>query len=156
MSPNLKRTITLTQLNEQIMKRIWLICLVGWFAGCAGRQEKAHLCQGWKYDLTATRQELASREASFAETSYMESIMAGLQFARIRFFDNGQLEFHLDSLRQEGKWRFRKAGKELTLRITDQEQIHQIVRLGPDTLILEPLAEEGLPFPRVLVRDTFQ
>lgn len=138
------------------MKRIWLICLVGWFAGCAGRQEKAHLCQGWKYDLTATRQELASREASFAETSYMESIMAGLQFARIRFFDNGQLEFHLDSLRQEGKWRFRKAGKELTLRITDQEQIHQIVRLGPDTLILEPLAEEGLPFPRVLVRDTFQ
>ncbi|MBK7476213.1 MAG: hypothetical protein IPI11_09440 [Haliscomenobacter sp.] len=138
------------------MKSIWLIFFLGWFSSCAGRQEKVHLCQEWKYDLAATRQEMAIREASFAETSYMESIMAGLQFARIRFFDNGQLEFQLDSLRQEGKWRFRRAGKELTLRITDREQIHQIVRLGPDTLILQPLAEEGLPFPRVLVRDTLQ
>ena len=144
------------QLNEQIMKRIWLIFLLGWCSGCAGRQEKAHLCQEWKYDLAATRQEMAIREAGFAETSYMESIMAGLQFARIRFFENGQLEFHLDSLRQEGKWRFRRAGKELTLRITDKEQTHQIVRIGPDTLVLQPLAEEGLTFPRVLVRDTLQ
>ncbi|MBK6949716.1 MAG: hypothetical protein IPH16_18060 [Haliscomenobacter sp.] len=67
------------------MKSIWLIFFLGWFSSCAGRQEKVHLCQEWKYDLAATRQEMAIREASFAETSYMESIMAGLQFARIRF-----------------------------------------------------------------------
>ncbi len=138
------------------MKSILLIFLLCWFSGCAGRQEKIYLCQGWKYDLAATRGEMASREAGFAEMSYMESIMAGLQFARIRFFENGDLEFHLDSLRQEGKWRFRKGGNELTLRITDKDQIHQIVRLGPDTLVLQPLAEEGLPFPRVLVRDSLQ
>lgn len=80
--------------------------------------------------------------------------MGGLQHAQLRFSRDGKLAFQMDNLNQSGRWKLRKRGKELVLQMTDVEQVHQIVLLNADTLILEPISGEGPAFPRVLVRDT--
>lgn len=120
---------------------------------CTPQQIKKDLCHTWRYDLSSIRKEMAKKEADFSAISYMESIMGGLQYARLRFSPDGKVEFRMDNLVQSGRWKLRKKGAELVLMMTDQEQVHQIVRLNADTLILEPLAGEGPSFPRILVQD---
>lgn len=120
--------------------------------GCQGMEVRNTLKDYWKYDLPAIRVEMNQRGAGFAELSYMESIMSGLQFAGLEFLDRGQMAFELDSLRQPGQWRVRKNGRELYIRLTDTPQQFALELRGKDTLLLDPLNGEGLPFPRMLVR----
>lgn len=133
----------------------WILFLLPvLFFSCESREIKANLCQSWRYDLSAIRREMSKQETDFAAISYMESIMGGLQHAQLRFSRDGKLAFQMDNLNQSGRWKLRKRGKELVLQMTDVEQVHQIVLLNADTLILEPISGEGPAFPRVLVRDT--
>ncbi len=133
---------------------IFLLALALW--SCRGREVKKILIDNWRYDLPAIRMEMNQRGAGFAELSYMESIMSGLQFAGIAFLDRGQMAFELDSLQQQGHWKIRKNGKELYIRLTDTPQQYSLGFRGKDTLILDPLNGEGLPFPRLLVRGKLQ
>jgi hypothetical protein len=55
-------------------------------------------------------------------------------------------------LSQSGEWRLRRSGREVAIRLTEQEQIYEIGFIGKDTLLLEPVEGQGLPFPRVLVK----
>ena len=80
--------------------------------------------------------------------------MGGLQGAQLKFLENGSLEFQIDELKQSGRWRLRKKGSELMLRITDREQLHKVLQINTDTLIIEPIDGEGPSFPRILVQDT--
>ncbi len=127
------------------------VCL---FVSCSPSQAKMDLCRSWKYDLSAMRRHLSTNEADFATLSYMESIMGGLQGARLEFLKNGILEFRIDELKQSGRWRLRKKGSELLMRITDKEQVHKVLQINADTLIIEPIGGEGPSFPRILVQDT--
>lgn len=129
---------------------VFLLALMLW--SCRGREVKKILKDNWRYDLPAIRMEMNQRGVGFAELSYMESIMSGLQFASIAFLDRGQMAFELDSLQQHGQWKIRKNGKELYIRLTDKPQQYSLEFRGRDTLILDPLNGEGLPFPRLLVR----
>ena len=76
------------------------VCL---FVSCSPSQAKMDLCRSWKYDLSAMRRHLSTNEADFATLSYMESIMGGLQGARLEFLKNGILEFRIDELKQSGR-----------------------------------------------------
>lgn len=127
------------------------VCL---FVSCGPSQAKKDLCRSWKYDLSAMRRYLSTNEADFATLSYMESLMGGLQGAQLKFLENGSLEFQIDELKQSGRWRLRKKGSELMLRITDKEQLHKVLQINTDTLIIEPIGGEGPSFPRILVQDT--
>lgn len=119
---------------------------------CRGREVKKMMIDSWRYDLPAIRSEMDVRGAGVAELSYMESIMSGLQFAGLQFQAQGKMEFELDSLKQPGQWRVRKNGRELNIRLTDTPQQYALELRGKDTLVLDPLNGEGLPFPRMLVR----
>lgn len=134
-------------------KSLALACVLGLaVSGCFQQEIKRSLTGQWQYDLPATRVEMERREADFAERNYMESIMAGLQFAQIDFQPKGNLEFQLDSLSQNGRWRLRRNGKEISIRLTEQEQVFQLDFISTDTLLLDPVGGEGLPFPRLLVK----
>jgi|GEM_PF-1237607 len=121
---------------------------------CTPKQIKEDLCHTWRYDVSSIRKEMVQKEADFAAISYMESIMGGLQYARLRFSPDGKVEFRMDDLIQSGRWKLRNKGTELVLQMTDQEQVHQIVRLNADTLVLEPMSGDGPSFPRILLQES--
>ena len=120
--------------------------------GCQRREVKEYLIDNWGYDLPSIRNEMDLRGASFAERNYMESIMSGLQFARLGFLERGRVQFELDSLRQTGDWRLRKNGSQIVIRLTEKAQQYTLERRGRDTLVLDPMNGEGLAFPRMLIR----
>lgn len=122
------------------------------FPGCQQLEVKQYLTGDWQYDLAAIRIEMDLRGSGFAERNYMESIMAGLQFATLGFLEKGRVQFELDSLRQTGDWKLKKNGKQLMIRLTEKPQQYAIERRGRDTLLLDPLNGEGLAFPRMLIR----
>jgi hypothetical protein len=137
-------------MTRKTLSYLFVLSLTLW--SCRGREVKKTLTDCWRYDLPAIRTEMNQRGAGFAELSYMESIMSGLQFAGLEFLERGQMAFELDSLRQPGKWRVKKNGRELYIRLTDTPQQFALELRGRDTLLLDPLNGEGLPFPRMLVR----
>lgn len=133
-------------------RMLYCLLLLALLTGCQPAKVKRQLAHQWRYDLPATRSVMDARGAELAEKSYMESIMSGLQYAVLDFRENGALGFSFENFRQEGRWRLRKRGKVLIFQIGGKEQVYTINTPFADTLLLDPVEPEGLPFPRVLIK----
>lgn len=134
-------------------KSVLLFCLLTMgIVACQDSEEKTNLVRTWQYDLPAIQDEMRSRKADQRSFNYMESIMAGLQFAQLTFNADGSLLLQLDDFAEKGNWKLRRNGKELLIQFNDQPQRSRIDLISSDTLMLTPMDENAeINFPRVLV-----
>jgi len=151
MLESVARNVFLTEPTASTMRIFFVMALI-LLVSCKDQTIKNELTGTWNYDFEATRTEMETRGATQSEINFMESLFRSLGQAQISFLDNGDLNFQMTDLSQKGTWELRDKGSTLAMDLTGSEQISAIDYLGGDTLILVPLNEEELSFPRVLTQ----
>lgn len=118
---------------------------------CEGPRVKKELIGSWRYDLDSMKRENLRNQADPSQRSYMESMMLGLQMAKIDLLGDGSAVFSLDDTLQEGNWHVQNNGKELVMQLKDGPQVSRIQRIAQDTIFLNPVSAQGPQFTRILV-----
>jgi hypothetical protein len=107
---------------------------------------------GWKYDMNATLERLQQQGADQNMINFTQSIMIGLQGARLDLQASGKAALSISDLHAQGKWQLKNKGSELHLQLDSIAQVSEVLYLSADTLILKPLSEENQGGLRVLTR----
>lgn len=118
---------------------------------CDGPKVKKELIGSWRYDLDSMKRENLRNQSDPSQRSYMESMMLGLQMAKIDLLRDGSAIFSLDDTLQEGNWHVQNNGKELVMQLKDGPQVSRIQRIAQDTIFLNPVSAQGPQFTRILV-----
>lgn len=118
---------------------------------CEGPRVKRELIGSWRYDLDSMKRENLRNQTDPSQRSYMESMMLGLQMAKIDLLDDGSAVFSLDDTLQKGDWHVQNNGKELVMHLEDGPQVSRIQRIARDTIFLNPVSAQGPQFTRILV-----
>lgn len=128
-------------------------CLVLFLAcACQSSPEKAMIIGDWRYDLSATLEELEKQGVDQNTLNFTESIMIGLQGATLHLQSSGKATFAISDMRATGRWRLKKEASEFHLTLDSIEQFSEVLYLSPDTLILSPLQGDNQGALRVLTR----
>lgn len=118
---------------------------------CEGPRVKKELIGSWRYDLDSMKRENLRTQKDPSQRSYMETMLLGLEMAKIELFDDGSAVFRLDDTLEKGNWRVQNNGKELVVKLKGGDQVSRIQRIAQDTIFLDPVSAQGPQFTRVLV-----
>jgi hypothetical protein len=120
-------------------------------AACQQNAVRQQIVGEWRYDIDSMRRELVLTQNDRAQRSYMESMIYGLQMAKVSFKPDGSAVFNLDGTEKTGDWALRRNGRQLVMRLSDQPQVSQIEYISADTLVLYPASKREPQFKRILV-----
>lgn len=133
------------------MRKLTLLLLL-FATACQDGANKELIAGSWQYDLNATLAELEAKGADQNTINFTQSIMIGLQGAKLDLKNSGKAIFRMQDMEANGNWTLKHKGTEFYLQLDSIEQVSKVEYLSEDTLVLSALAENDLATLRVLTR----
>lgn len=134
------------------MRRLTLLLALFLFVAACQDGSKELIAGSWQYDMDATLEELKAQGADQNAVNFTQSIMIGLQGAKLDLKASGKAVFKMPDLVANGKWSLKQKGSEFHLQLDSIAQVSRVEYMSADTLILNSITEDEPGGLRVLTR----
>ncbi len=133
-------------------KTFFLTLLVAFSYACTSKSyEPEDVIGSWKYDTAAILSSVDPANVEENKMQLLQRTMSLYKDAIFLFEENGTLSIETNGIHLWGKWRLSLDGSQLIFNLSGKDMVNDITELASTRMILAPIPERGIFYPRIFV-----